>query len=164
MNLRLWPHSDLKAVCAPVQIQRDSEFLTQLEIMKKTMVEGGGVGLAANQLGVLKRMVVALASRGDAPQAFVNPKVVGFTGSWVDVREGCLSIPGFFETVKRNSEVVVESQDLSTGTMVVSTYKGLLGHVLQHEIEHLDGKMFVDKLKPGQRDALRAFMRKNRIR
>lgn len=158
-TLRFWPHPDLKKVCLPVDPSIDFEFRSQLELMTKVMKAAGGIGLAANQLGILKRMLVAMPVEG--PVAFVNPSVVGFTGKWVDVREGCLSIPGFYETVKRNTEVAVESLDLETGTKIVKIYTGKIGHILQHEIEHLDGKMFTDKLKPAQRDALRVFMRRN---
>jgi peptide deformylase len=161
MELRLWPHADLKKVCPPVNVESDGEFALQLDAMKKVLTQSGGVGLAANQLGIIKRMLVAVQSRGDAPLHFVNPKVVGFGGKWVDVREGCLSVPGFFENVKRNTSVTVEHFDLSSKATVVQSFTGLLGHVLQHEIEHLDGVMFVDKLKPAARDQLRAFLRKN---
>lgn len=163
MQLRLWPHPDLKQVCPPVA-PNDLEFRNQLEMMKRVMVAGGGIGLAANQVGIIKRMLVAVAHRGDVPVAFVNPKIVKHTGEWRDVREGCLSLPGFYENVKRSKGVSVEYTNVDTGATVVGNFEGLLAQVLQHEIEHLDGKMFIDKLKPAARDQLRAFLRKNRIR
>lgn len=165
MELRLWPHGDLKKVCLPVDVDSDPDFPNQLEVMKQVMVKGGGVGLAANQLGLIKRLLVAVQSRGDQPLHFVNPTIVGFTGEWRDTREGCLSIPGFFETVKRNTGVVVQHFDLEKRVNVVEPFTGLLAHVLQHEIEHLDGRMFVDKLRdPGAKDRLRNYMKQVRRR
>jgi peptide deformylase len=159
LKLVLWPADVLKRVCSPVDPSSDTDFRAQLEEMKKVMQAHGGIGLAANQVGLTKRMLVAFKP-GEGPVAFVNPRIVAFSGTWELMREGCLSIPGVVAEVKRNTEVIVESLDIDTGAMFVSPYSGVVAHVLQHEIEHLDGKMMIDKLPGGQKDQIRAHMRR----
>jgi peptide deformylase len=162
MRILLWPHAALKRVCEPVDLT-DTEFRGQLEEMKRVAQAAGGIGLAANQVGLTKRMLVAYQP-GDGWLSFVNPRIVEFVGAWSMVDEGCLSLPGIFIPHKRNSEVVVESVDLETGSIVVNSYRGQLGHILQHEIDHLDGKMMVDYLPSSWKDHLRVYMRKLRRR
>lgn len=162
MDILRWPHPSLKRACDPVVPFGDTEFKAQLQEMQRVAGAARGIGLAANQVGLNKRMLVA---RGDGGwQWFVNPRIIKFPGQWIEMREGCLSIPGFFETVRRCTEVVVEHQNVDAVGLPYETqvYTGQLAHVLQHEIEHLDGHLFVEKLPPGRRDALRAHLRKGR--
>lgn len=127
--------------------------------MEELCVKRHGAGLAAPQVGLSKRMLVT--SCFGKQQLFVNPIIVGFTGEWISMAEGCLSLPGFYEKVKRNTCVIVSYYNPQTNIEETKAFEGLLGHVLQHEIEHLDGIVFVDKLKPAQRDQLRAALRKS---
>ncbi len=161
MKILLWPNASLKQVCEPVD-SSDPDFRGQLEEMKKLMLAGGGIGLAANQVGLKKRMLVAIGDQG--PQYFVNPRIVGFTGEWVKRSEGCLSLPGVVTPHRRNTEVLVESLDLETGAIFVQTYEKRLGHILQHEIDHLDGRMMIDHLPGAERDRVRQHMKSLRGR
>lgn len=159
LSIRLWPHPDLKKKALPVDVKNDVDFRSQLEQMRQLCVKRQGAGLAAPQVGLLKRMLVT--SRFGKQQLFVNPTIAGFTGEWISMVEGCLSLPGFYEKVKRNTSVVVSYYNPQTGIEETTPFEGLMAHILQHEIEHLDGIVFVDKLKPAQRDQLRSALRKN---
>jgi peptide deformylase len=153
----LWPHPALKAVCEPVDLGADTEFRTQLEQMKMVLLASGGIGLAANQVGIKKRMLLTFGPSG--PQAFVNPRVIGYAGTWYSPSEGCLSLPGITVSHRRNTEVIVESVDLDTGALFAQAYEGRLAHILQHEIDHLDGKTMVDNLPGGRKDQVRQHMK-----
>jgi peptide deformylase len=162
MEILLWPNPVLKRVCEPVA-PTDPDFRNQLDAMKKVMTGAGGLGLAANQVGILKRMLVAVDDDGH-PRAFVNPRLVGSTGTWKPVNEGCLSLPGVFLPHRRNTRVIVEFQDTDTGALVVEEYQGRLGHILQHELDHLDGRLMIDGLPGARRDQIRAHMKTLRRR
>lgn len=109
--------------------------------MIETMHRADGIGLAANQVGVLDRIFVA--DVGDGPLVFVNPELRRTEGREVDV-EGCLSIPGVTGYVERAARVVVSAQDADGRTRTVEA-AGLLARVIQHELDHLDGILFIDK-------------------
>ncbi len=121
--------------------------------MAETMRDAKGVGLAAPQVGVSQRIIVA-----EVPQeqkgviALVNPKIVESRGS-SEFEEGCLSVPGITAKVTRAAEVLVEGLS-PEGKKVKETYSGLLATVVQHEIDHLDGVLFVDRLGLLGRSAL----------
>lgn len=121
-----------------------------LDSMVHIMAEHEGVGLAGPQVGISKRLVVV--DVGDGPLKLVNPEIVKSTGSEVAV-EGCLSIPGVFGEIRRASEVEVTALDES-GRRIWIEGKGLLGRALQHELDHLDGVLFIDKairfVSPGE--------------
>jgi peptide deformylase len=155
-KILLWPHGALKKPCASV-VFPDPELRSQLDGMKAAMLAEKGLGLAANQIGINKRMLVAKAP--DGIRAFVNPTIVKFTGEWKMMDEGCLSLPGIVVPHKRNTGLLIEFNDAATGATVVDTVGGQLAHILQHEIDHLDGKMMIDHLPGGQRDKIRAYMR-----
>jgi peptide deformylase len=159
MKILLWPHPALKKPAVAVQ---PAEFGTtdlgkQLSEMRQAMKLAGGIGLAANQVGLDRRMLVAHA-QGHI-QSFINPRIVKFTGEWKTMDEGCLSLPGIVIPHRRNTEVLFEHQDFQTGAIIVDVVGGQLAHILQHEIEHLDGKVMIDVLPSGQRDKIRAYMR-----
>jgi peptide deformylase len=113
--------------------------------MGETMRQAGGIGLAAPQVGESRRIIIA-----DVPQeekelvALVNPKIIELEGA-CDFEEGCLSIPGISAKVKRAAEVVVEGIT-PEGEVIKKQYSGLLARVVQHEVDHLDGVLFVDRL------------------
>ncbi|OPZ63900.1 MAG: Peptide deformylase [Firmicutes bacterium ADurb.Bin506] len=109
--------------------------------MLETMYAAPGVGLAAPQVGELVRLVVI--DVGDGPEVLFNPEIVSFTGEAVDV-EGCLSIPGMQGMVKRAAHVVVTADD-RYGRKIRLAGGGMLAKALQHEIDHLDGILYVDK-------------------
>lgn len=119
----------------------NEKILTLLKDMADTMYKADGVGLAAPQIGILKRLVVIDA--GEGLLELINPKIVSETGEQV-YTEGCLSIPGMYGDVKRPEKVVVEAMN-SDGEKITVEGEGLLAVVLCHEIDHLDGILYRDK-------------------
>lgn len=120
----------------------DERMLTLLDDMADTMYKANGVGLAAPQIGILKRVVVI--DVGDGIIELINPKIVAEEGEQIDV-EGCLSIPGVAGEVKRPARVVVEALNRQGETTIVSGEE-LLAVALCHEIDHLNGVLFKDKV------------------
>jgi peptide deformylase len=129
--------------------------------MVETMHAAPGVGLAANQVGVLRRVALVDLSVGKDPAALlvlINPKVMSTEGSQVD-EEGCLSIPGVTEMVPRPLRVEVEALDLQGASYRVRG-EGLLARALLHEIDHLDGILFLERLSPLKRRLVRRRIQK----
>lgn len=137
--------------------------------MFATMYHAEGVGLAAPQIGVSRRLFVVdvpeRAEGGGEPvrhvHALVNPVIVSSSAETAKETEGCLSIPGFEEPVTRPAQVVVEAQSLD-GAPVRIEADGMLARVLQHETDHLDGVLFIDRLSPLKRSLIRKKWRKSR--
>ena len=132
----------------------DDELRALARDMFETMYDAEGVGLAANQVGILKRLIV-VDPREDhvTPAALVNPRIVS-TGDETDrAEEGCLSIPGLRDVVERKATVVVEALNLD-GEPVRVEAEGLHARVLLHEIDHLDGVLFLDRVSPLKRKLL----------
>lgn len=122
--------------------------------MFDTMYEADGVGLAAPQVGITKRLIVVdPREEGVTPRALVNPRVLETSDETDRAEEGCLSIPGLKEVVERKAEVVVEAEDLDGETQRIEA-DGLLARVLLHEIDHLNGILFVDRVSPLKRKML----------
>jgi peptide deformylase len=128
--------------------------------MFETMYDASGIGLAAPQIGLSERLIVVdVKEDGAQPMALLNPTVVE-SGSGKDrVEEGCLSIPGVAATVERPTSVVVEATD-ARGQPVRIQAQGMLARCLQHEIDHLDGVLFIDRISPIKRKMLLAKYRK----
>jgi len=127
--------------------------------MLETMYAEKGIGLAATQVGVPKRVVVMDLSEGkDSPMVLINPDIKEKSGS-EEMEEGCLSVPGFFETVRRAEQVVFQCLNLDGEEMEVRA-DGLLAVCVQHEIDHLDGKLFIDYLSPLKQQRLRKKLEK----
>ena len=125
--------------------------------MIETMYLSRGVGLAAPQVGVNVRLAVIDVSPGRGlPMVLVEPRIVERSGSATD-EEGCLSVPGINGRVKRAARVVVEHEDLDGATCRIEA-EGLLARVLQHEIDHLDGKLFIDRLGMAKRLSIRRHL------
>ena len=140
------PDPRLTRRAAPVE-QIDAELLRLLDDMLETMYAAPGIGLAANQVGVLKRAFVAdLGEEGKREPLFViNPEILWRSESTTTMEEGCLSLPGQFGDVARADRVRVRYLDRS-GVPQVIEGEGLLARCLQHEIDHLNGVLFVDHL------------------
>ncbi len=130
--------------------------------MFETMYSAKGVGLAAPQVGVSQKLTVIDCGRGEdeepAPLVLINPEVIHREGKQVG-EEGCLSIPGFREDVKRAKAVIVRAQH-STGEFFEITGNDLLARAMQHEIDHLYGKLFLSYLSPLKRDVIKRRIRK----
>jgi peptide deformylase len=123
------------------KISRKTQFL--IDDMMRILRRANGVGLAAPQVGVLQRMVV-IAPEGFRPTALLNPRVIKAEGEQIG-QEGCLSIPGLYGDVKRAEYVEVEAMDRK-GREMVFELEGMPARVAQHEIDHLDGVLFIDKV------------------
>ena len=126
--------------------------------MIDTMYDEVGLGLAAPQIGVSLRLMVVADEEGRAARALVNP-VITEQGGEVVAEEGCLSLPGIFAPVKRAEWVRLEAQD-PDGKAVAITARGLRARVFQHEIDHLDGVLFIDRLDPVARDRIKRRIKK----
>ncbi len=146
-----YPEPLLKQKSAPVTEFND-ELKQLADDMAETMYAAPGVGLAAPQVGVLQRLIVLDCSPKDAENDLiiaVNPEVISGSGDSLE-EEGCLSVPGYYASVKRFSEVTMRYQD-TDGHVHERQADGLLAIGIQHEIDHLEGILFVDRLSPLKR-------------
>ena len=125
----------------------DDKIKEILEDMVETMHQFNGVGLAGPQIGILKRLVVIDLYDGDGPIKLVNPKMIKQEGEQ-EVEEGCLSFPNQFAKVISPAKVVIEALNENGERMRVEA-EGLLAQAISHELDHLDGILFVDKIIPG---------------
>lgn len=114
----------------------DDSIRTLCISMMNTMLENNGVGLAANQVGVLKRIIVVLI--GEKPTALINPEILEYSETLCEMEEGCLSIPGEYLNITRPETIKVKFRD-TKGKPHIQSYSGLASRVIQHEIDHLDG-------------------------
>ncbi len=120
----------------------DKEIKKLAKDMAEAMYKGKGIGLAAPQVGVLKRIIVFDA--GSGPVCLINPKIVWKQDKEV-MSEGCLSFPGINLDIKRNKEIVVQAQDID-GKSVELNAKDVVARIIQHEVDHLDGILIVDRV------------------
>jgi peptide deformylase len=139
----------------------DQAIKKQVEDMFETMYAAPGVGLAATQVDFHKRLIVMDVSEGkNEPRVFCNPEILSAEGTGV-TEEGCLSVPGIFDEVKRAAVVRARAQDV-TGKVFEVELDGLAAVCLQHEMDHLDGKLFVDYLSDLKRERIRKKLDKDR--
>lgn len=155
MKILTVPDPLLKRKCAPVE-KIDDDLRKTLDDMLETMYAAPGVGLAAPQVGILKRMVVIDVTReGEErhPYRMINPRITGESDTIVLHEEGCLSVPEQYAEVERFESVTVEYTD-ENGKKQTLTADGLLAICIQHELEHLDGHLFIDHLSKVKRDMI----------
>lgn len=151
-EIRLFGEPVLRERAEPVP-EMDAEVRELVRDLMDTMYDADGVGLAAPQIGVPLRVFVYDVREPDAPAgALINPEIVEREGT-VKGEEGCLSIPGLTEIVERSERVVVRGLDAS-GAEVEIEAEGLLSRCLQHEYDHLDGVLFLDRVSPLKRKML----------
>ena len=147
------PEPQLRQISAPVlKIDRDVEKL--VADMLETMYDAPGIGLAAVQVGVKQRVITIDVAREDAPKnpiALINPEIIAVSEETSVYNEGCLSIPEYYEEVERPARVTVRYQDLK-GVTQETEADGLLATCIQHEIDHLNGILFIDHLSRLKRD------------
>lgn len=124
----------------------DDTIRTFCVSMINTMLENNGVGLAANQVGVLKRIIVVLIE--DKPTVMINPEILEYSETLCEMEEGCLSIPGEYLYITRPEKVKVKFRD-TKGKPHIESYSGLTSRVIQHEIEHLEGVLMVEHINTG---------------
>jgi peptide deformylase len=153
-----YPDERLRKKALPVE-QVDESVARLVDNMLETMYAAPGIGLAATQVNVQKRVVVLdVSEEKDTPLCLINPEVVEKSGS-EEMDEGCLSVPGVFEKVSRSEKIKVRALDRDGNAFELET-DGLLAVCIQHEIDHLDGKLFVDYLSPLKRQLVRKKLKK----
>jgi len=158
LHILEYPDPRLKKVASPV-----TAFTPEIEKlvrdMAETMYAAPGVGLAATQVDVHKRIIVMdLSDTKDELRVFVNPELVSAEGE-AECEEGCLSVPGYYDKVTRAERITVRAFD-ERGQPFTLDAEGLLAVCIQHEMDHLEGKVFVEKLSPLKRARLLAKLRK----
>ena len=145
-NLRFEKDEILKKKSREVEVI-DEKIQTLIDDMIETMYKYNGVGLAAVQVGILKRVVVIDIDDGTGVKVLINPKITKTKGEQ-EVEEGCLSFPNQYAKVIRPKEVIVEALDRS-GKKIVIKAKDLLAQAISHELDHLEGITFVEQIIPG---------------
>ena len=147
------PHPVLKQVSQPVQ-QVDDELRALMDDMLETMYDAPGIGLAAVQIGVPKRVIVMDISGPDepkAPQYFVNPEILSASEDKLPYEEGCLSVPEIYDEIERPSRIRLRYLNYQ-GETVEEDAEGLYAVCIQHEMDHLEGVLFIDYLSRLKRD------------
>jgi peptide deformylase len=160
LNILHFPDPRLRQKAEPVSDVND-EIRTLVDDMFETMYAAPGIGLAAVQVNVLKRVItIDISEDKSQPQCFINPEIVQSSGE-EDMEEGCLSVPGIYEMVSRAEKITVRYLDRDGKAVELET-DGLLAVCIQHEIDHLDGKLFVDYLSEMKRNRIRKKLEKMR--
>ena len=158
-----FPDPRLRTKAVPVEAANvtTAEFQRLLDDMFEPMYDAPGIGLAASQVDVHQRfMVIDISEEKNQPQVFINPELSDKAGEQV-YQEGCLSVPGIFADVTRADEITVRFLDRQ-GQPQELRADGLLAVCIQHEMDHLDGKLFVDYLSPLKREMVRKKLAKQR--
>lgn len=159
LNILTFPDPRLRAKAKPVA-EVDGTIRALVDDMLETMYDAPGIGLAANQINVAQRVIVIDTSEAhDEPHVFINPRIE-VSGPRVQTDEGCLSVPGFYEPVTRRERVRVEALDRQ-GKPFSLKAEGLLSICIQHECDHLEGKLFVDYLSNLKRTRIRKKLSKS---
>ena len=153
-----YPDPRLRRRAEPVA-QVDAQIRTVVDDMAETMYQAPGIGLAAPQIDVLKRIIVIDTSETkDDLHVFINPEIISRDGEQT-LEEGCLSVPGIYDTVTRAERITVRALDREGNTFELQT-SGLLATCVQHEIDHLEGKLFVDYLSRLKQQRIRKKLQK----
>ena len=160
LKILIFPDPRLRTVAKAVE-KVDDSLKKLTEDMLETMYEGSGIGLAATQVDVHKRVIVVdISEKKDEPLVLINPvlnKVID--PELKKYSEGCLSVPGFYEELERPSEIEISFQDVN-GQDHTLIANGLLSVVVQHEMDHLEGKMMVDSISNVKREMIRKKLSK----
>lgn len=159
LNILRYPDPRLHKVANPVAMV-DTRIRTLIDDMLETMYEAEGVGLAATQVDVHERVIVIDTSETrDQPLVLINPELVWRSDERLVGEEGCLSVPTIYDKVERHASVTVAALDRD-GQRFERRVEGLTAVCVQHEMDHLVGKVFVEYLSPLKRDRVRAKMQK----
>jgi peptide deformylase len=144
LNIIINPHPTLRKKAKEVKEKEIEKMQKFIRDMEKTMLKKDGIGLAANQVDVLKRIIIV--NTKDGPLALINPKISRKSFKKEEAEEGCLSIPGVYGIVKRRYRITVSAYTRDA-TKIKMKVTGLLARVVQHEVDHLDGILFIDRAK-----------------
>ncbi|MDO9323067.1 MAG: peptide deformylase [Pseudomonas sp.] len=159
LNILEFPDSRLRTIAKPVTVVDDALRLL-IDDMFETMYDAPGIGLAATQVNVHQRLVVIdVSEEKTEPLVLINPQFEVLTEELEEYQEGCLSVPGFYETVERPQRVKVNALDRN-GEPFEMLCEGLLAVCIQHECDHLNGKLFVDYLSTLKRDRIKKKLEK----
>lgn len=159
LDILEFPDPRLRTKAKPV-IHVDDSIATIVDNMFETMYAAKGIGLAATQVNIHQRiLVIDVSEDRDEPQVFINPEITILDDEPDSYDEGCLSVPGFYETVERPKRVKVDALDKAGKPFSIEP-EGLLAVCIQHEIDHLDGKLFVDYISPMKRNRIRKKLEK----
>lgn len=159
LDILIYPDSRLHNKAKPVA-QVDSRIQKLIDDMSETMYTAPGIGLAAPQVNVPERIIVVdISDKKDSLLAMVNPEIISSEGE-DEHEEGCLSVPGVYAPVKRYKKIRVRALDKDGNSFELDA-EGLLGVCIQHEIDHLDGKVFVDYLSHLKQDRIKKKMQKS---
>ena len=159
LNILRYPDARLHKIAVPVTVF-DDQLKQLVADMAQTMYEAPGIGLAATQVDVHKQLIVIDASeRRDSLVVLINPEIVDASGV-SDIEEGCLSVPGIYDTLERAERVKVRAYD-QNGKLFTLEAQGLLAVCIQHEMDHLRGKVFVESLSQLKQQRIRARLAKH---
>lgn len=159
LDILEFPDPRLRTLAQPVE-QVDDALRQLIDDMFETMYAAPGIGLAATQVNVHKRLLVLdVSEEQNQPLVFINPEVSELTEEQQSYEEGCLSVPGFHEKIERSARIQVKALDRN-GNAFEMIAEGLLAVCLQHEIDHLDGKLFVDYISRLKRDRIKKKLEK----
>ena len=159
LNILEFPDPRLRTIAKAVE-RVDDDLRQLIDDMFETMYDAPGIGLAATQVNVHKRLVVMdLSEDKNEPMVFINPEFESLTDEVDQYQEGCLSVPGFYENVDRPQKVKIKALDRD-GQPFELIAEGLLAVCIQHECDHLNGKLFVDYLSALKRDRIKKKLEK----
>ncbi|GAB2189724.1 peptide deformylase [Sessilibacter sp. MAH1] len=154
-----FPDPRLRKVAEPVK-EVDDGIRKIIDDMFETMYNAPGIGLAATQVNIHRQIIVIDVSEDQSePRVFINPEIQVVDQDLFSYDEGCLSVPGFYETVERPKHVTVKALDRNGEAFEIHP-EGLLAVCIQHEMDHLSGKLFVDYISPMKRDRIRKKLEK----
>ena len=155
LKILIFPDQRLRTVAKPVQ-EINEQIKKLVTDLQETMYNGNGIGLSATQVNVHKRiMVIDISEEKNSPHILINPKIEMMNPIERVVHgEGCLSVPGFYEEVERPSNILVNALDLEGKEFSIKA-KGLLSVAIQHEMDHLEGKIFLDYLSSVKKQIIR---------
>jgi peptide deformylase len=160
LDILEFPDPRLRTVAKPVEAV-DADLRQLVDDLLETMYEASGIGLAATQVNVHRRVLVMdVSADRDEPRAYINPEVTVLDDTLGSYDEGCLSVPGFYEEVNRPQRIRVDALDRN-GDAISEELEGLAAICLQHELDHLDGKLFVDYISPLKRQRIRRKLEKS---
>ena len=159
LDILEFPDPRLRTKATPVTEVTD-KIRHIIDDMFETMYDAPGIGLAASQVNIHQQIVVIdVSEEKTEPLVFINPKVTVLDGDLELMQEGCLSVPGFYEDIERIEHCKIEALD-KNGDAFVLEARGLLAVCIQHELDHLDGKLFVDYISSTKRDRIRKKLEK----
>ena len=156
-----YPDDRLRKQAIPVE-KFDDEILKLVDDMFETMYEAPGIGLAATQVNVHQQVIVIdISPETDQPLCLINPEIIESSGEEIAAEEGCLSVPDIYDKVQRDERVTVKAFDQHGKEFTLQAAE-LLAVCIQHEMDHLQGKLFVDYLSPLKQQRYRKKLEKNR--